>query len=464
MNWWERLLSSPRHIVLLGSTRSGKTTTAMFLVEKAFFYQRIIVLDPYGEYEILELPVVKPKVPFNEELIKSIPSVLRPFSGGTEMTAAITVALRNAGSWTEFINNLNVLIEARRFTRGAEAVLSRLLLLQDEGVLINENIPLGSGVIDFSNLSEEAKYLAIQFVLLRIFLENKYDRVLTLTVVEEAKQQKQGILTPIVVPMLDLASKLNIKLITIFQTLPAEKEYRETLLTQNLIIHELGHLAEKYWLECSFDKKVLDIKKPEVLVFFSDENKWKKVKVKAKKYPKPKRLEPRVSRRKQLEEPGEEAEKMLKVKEKGESIIEDRGESEEKVKEENSGEESVNFSSLKEIEEVFLRAVSKSLEKRFQSIDERIKRLEKSLSAPEFRDVSVLEEKVRVLSQRFERLEHRVAANSSSFERIFDLIESCEARFRELDKRLSQLENALRRIAEYLEYREQLRSMRGEEV
>ncbi|RLE99822.1 MAG: hypothetical protein DRJ63_04105 [Thermoprotei archaeon] len=77
---------------------------------------------------------------------------------------------------------------------------------------------------------------------------------------------------------------------------------------------------------------------------------------------------------------------------------------------------------------------------------------------------TVLKEQLRVIADRIDKLERRVAANCNSIERLFDFIESYEAKFKDFDRRFSSLERTVRRIAEFLEYREQLRSMRGEEV
>lgn len=82
--------------------------------------------------------------------------------------------------------------------------------------------------------------------------------------------------------------------------------------------------------------------------------------------------------------------------------------------------------------------------------------MEKSLNA--------FSEQLRVLAERIERIERRVAANSSSFERIFSLIEVLEGRVNAIESKLARTERTLRKIVDYLEYREQLRSMRGEEV
>ena len=80
------------------------------------------------------------------------------------------------------------------------------------------------------------------------------------------------------------------------------------------------------------------------------------------------------------------------------------------------------------------------------------------------KNFNAFSEQLRVLAERIERIERRVAADSSSFERIFGLIEVLEGRVNVVESKLAKTESILRKVVDYLEYREQLRSMRGEEV
>ncbi|RLE79414.1 MAG: hypothetical protein DRJ52_08460 [Thermoprotei archaeon] len=439
------ILQEKQHIVVIGATRSGKTTTVHEILARAILrYHRVYVLDRFGEYTI-PLPSVEPVIPFRYDIIESIPSIFRPESGGTEISAVIyeTLCLLPK-SWSEFIQLIKARMKMKyEYSRGCSAVLSRIIPLFVEGVLIDKNIPLPpSAIIDLSLLSEETKNTFIQLFLNWVFEEAKKESFLrceedTLIVIEETRNIHTGYgVTPSIIPRLNDIAKFNIRLVLIYQDLPRLDDFNRTLRQQVLLVHQLNEVADDYYKLYGFPQEVLKLKKPEVLVFLPNKMKWKLSKVIPRFKP---RLKPKISRTRPLRQlPYLNA-------------------------------------SLNEIDLQFSN-ISLDLEKRLKDLEARLNKIENTLNNikhnnSESNDVkegivfsSKLNEKLRVLAYRLERLEQRIAADASTFERIFDFMESYESRLKELDKRLSRLESVLRKVVDYLEYREQLRSMRGEEV
>mgnify|MGYP000563047425 CR=1 FL=1 len=438
------ILQEKQHVVAIGATRSGKTTTVHEILAKAILrYHRVYVLDRFGEYTI-PLPSVEPVIPFRYDIIESIPSIFRPESGGTEISAVIyeTLCLLPK-SWSEFIQLIKARMRMKyEYSRGCSAVLSRIIPLFVEGVLIDKNIPLPpSAIIDLSPLSEEAKNSFIQLFLNWVFEVAKMESFLkrdedTLIVIEETRNIHTGYgVTPSIIPRLNDIAKFNIRLCLIYQDLPRLDDINRTLRQQVLLVHQLNEAADDYYKLYGFPPEVLKLKKPEVLVFLPNKMKWKLTKVIPKFKPRPK---PRASRTRALRQlPYLNA-------------------------------------SLNEINEINLQfsSISLDLEKRLKDIEIRLNKIESTLSNIKNNSDKIdrrmfssnVNEKLKVIADRFESLERRVAANAATFERIFDFMETYEARLRKLDERLSQLERTLRKIVEFLEYREQLRSMRGEEV
>ncbi|RLE77906.1 MAG: hypothetical protein DRJ52_10955, partial [Thermoprotei archaeon] len=414
-----------------GAPGSGKTTIALFLAEKAnLLYQRLQVIDLYGEYYELALPRVFFRLPFNKEFIKSLALISRPSSGGIEVTAAVYMALRNARTWEELIENLQIQQQTRKFSRGAEAALSRILPLYEEGVLVNDKISLiPRAIIDFSFLPEETKYLAVQMYLHYLFLTSKYNPLPTLVVVEETKQQFNAMqVTPVIVPLFDLARKLRIKLILLMQTLPQQQQYVETLLQHHLIVLDLGETAIQYFKKYDFDKNILKIKKPNILIYFADKKEWKTVKFK----PKLKPTEPRP-------------EILLPVP----SISSSTSRSDEKKYEE---------------ELLIERRNNEEFKKELNNIKRELQKIKEVVGNIQATSPNVVNRQLRALVREIDDLKRRKAADEKSIERIFDYIEDFDKRISILEKRLENMENILRKITEYLAYREQLRSMRGEEL
>ena len=200
----EKLAASSRHTVVLGPTGSGKTTFSQWFLR--YLHSNFIVFDYDGEYSGLGVRV-KPKVPFGS-WVEDLAVALRPSSGGVEITAAVYEAFRGStSSWEEFVEKLERNISLRRFWRGSEAALSRLLPLMYAGVLTDREVVLPPRcVIDLSGLNEEKKVLCVLLMLTWLFSTTRSPRpVRTFVVVEEFKAALVGDqVTPVVVPFLCL--------------------------------------------------------------------------------------------------------------------------------------------------------------------------------------------------------------------------------------------------------------------
>ena len=464
MNFYDLVLSTKRHLVVVGATRSGKSTTVLNTAYEA--YKRgydVYVLDFYGEYS-LPFQRYKPILPFNKRILGFIiSSALRPLSGGLEIASAVEVALSMSSSWSAFLKTLLSFAASPVFRHGAQAAYSRLLYLEKCGVLVDEELPFypAPTIIDLSCIDRLDARIVLSLCTVAWFLAEAQVRDFSrpvLFVVEEAKFQDIPGLLPVLYDALDQLAKKNVKLCIVMQCLPENRDRNNTLRQQCLIIHNLGQIAEDYILRHNFSEDIRGLELGEVVVYHPESRSWIKCKVKPHLFP----TNPRVPELVPVEN---HRFSIGLVEGKSQSSREvTKEESREELEEKVEKQEVVGKWSLREVEEIFIKAVSRGLEKKLKSIEERINRLERSLPARDVVDRDVVNKKIMVLAEKIERLERRIAADSASVERLFDFIESYEARFRELDSRLSRLERAVRKMAEFLEYREQLRSIRGEEV
>ena len=268
------LLVSQRHIVILGPTGAGKTTFARAFVR---YCPDFTVFDYYNEYRDLRAIRVKPAIPFGP-WVKNLGAMLRPDTGGVEISVAVYSALNHTNSWDDFLQKLERNVSMRRFWRGSEAVLARLLPLKYAGVLSNDGELPPRAVVDLSRLEEEEKAYCVLLMLTRLLSIDRPFATRKFVLVEESKSAFVGeMVTPAVIPLLNRARKFNIRLVLILQSLP--KKHRETLIQQNLVVFYPGEvLARKLWLE-GFPRDILSLKKHEALVYVAENDKWVKVRV-----------------------------------------------------------------------------------------------------------------------------------------------------------------------------------------
>ena len=463
MNLFDLVLSTGRHLVVLGATRSGKSTTVLNIAYEA--YKRgydVYVLDFYGEYP-LPFQRYKPVLPFNKRILGFvISSALRPLSGGLEIASAVEAALSISSSWSAFMKTLLGFAASPMFRHGAQAAFSRLLHLEKYGVLVDGELPFypAPAVIDLSYVDRLDSRIVLSLCTVAWFLAEAQVRDFSrsvLFIVEEAKFQDIPGLLPIIYDALDQLAKKNVKLCIIMQCLPENRDRNNTLRQQCLIVHNLGQIEEDYILRYNFPEDIRGLRLGEVVVYYPESQSWIKCKIKPRLLP----AKPRVPEHIPVEN-----HRPVAVKEEIEEV---KKEESEKIE----GRSKSDGWSLREIEEVFVKAVSRRIEERIKSlegeireIEEKLKSLEKGteVNVDKAMCSDVFSEKIRILAERVERIERRVAADSSSFERIFGLIDALEQRTVFLEKKLSRIESVLRKIAEHLEFQQQLRSIRGEEV
>ncbi|RLE74906.1 MAG: hypothetical protein DRJ56_06580 [Thermoprotei archaeon] len=274
------LAASSKHIVVLGPTRSGKTT---FVRNMARVLRRccdFVILDMYGEYGGVVRPSVRPRIPFGPWL-RNLAMVLRPASGGVEMTRAVYRALRRAKGWADFLAELERMTVDWELRRGASAVLSRVEPLHYAGVLVDAEAAIPqSCTVDFSQLNEEEKAYAMLMTLTWLFGGMRKWPRRRFIVVEEFRATLLGDqVTPVVAPMLDRVARTNHRLVIVTQSLPPNRDIRDTLLQQNIVVFHPGDvLAWQYYLN-GFHRDVMSLKGHEALVYMADQRKWKKLKV-----------------------------------------------------------------------------------------------------------------------------------------------------------------------------------------
>jgi len=277
-----KLSVSQRHVVVLGPTGSGKTTFTEAMLR--YLPCDYLVFDYYGEYagRLPRTVRVKPSVPFGR-WVKNLSMMLRPVSGGVELTCAVYDALRGAGTWDDFIKGLERNVSMRRFWRGSEGVLSRLIPLRYAGVLSDDGfhaLPRRC-LVDLSSLEEEEKLYTVLLMLTWIYTNTSRKRSTRLfIVVEEFKAYMVGQVTPAVAPLLDRFRKYNVRLVLLTQTLPSDDDLRSTLLQQNLVIFYPGEpLARELWMRGVAPRDILDLKEYQALAYLPERKQWTKIRV-----------------------------------------------------------------------------------------------------------------------------------------------------------------------------------------
>jgi len=431
VKWWKRVLASNAPLIVLGRTGSGKTTAVLNLINELKFSIDVYILDLFGEYSVLDFPVMKPRLSFKairQYLPYVLSAALRPSSSGLEIAAAAEEAAVTAESWRDFIRNLEMLRASRRYYHGVQGILSRLLPIQE--TLCDENLPFPPpGVIDLSTLPRIDSKLIFQALFTAWFTIEatvKEFHKETFLIIEEATEQYLPSVTPIIMTSLRLLRKHRVKPILIYHTLPIQCE--DILLEQCLLILPLGHLGEQYFFKYGFPGEVRDLKIGEALLYIPEEGKWRRIKIKPRILPKPK--------------------KSYIVSENNCSII---------LKARISSLENNNVIDIAD------SSVGK-VDEKIESFEKRLRKIEEAVASIKITTPSVLEPRLRAIVSEVEKVKTRVAADEKSIERVLDFLEEFDKRMQLLERRLSRLERAIRKITEYLEYREQEASMRGEEL
>ena len=432
MKWWEKILLSDSPVIVLGKTGGGKTTAVLNFVDKIKVSADFYVLDLFGEYVELNLPVVKPVLSFRavkRYLPYVLSGALRPSSSGLEIAAAAEEATAVSDSWIDFFKNLEVLRASRRYYHGVQAILSRLLPIQE--TLIDEDLPFPPpSIIDLSSIPRLDSKFIFQAVFTAWFTAEASVREFpreTFLVIEEASEQHLPSVTPVILSSLRLLRKHKVRPILVYHTLP--KGYEDVLLEQCLLILPLGHLAEQYFLKYSFPKDILDLKVGEALLYVPEEGKWRRVKIKPKVYPKPKK--PYIVSVNNCS---------IILKAKVNSL------------ENNNAVDKATDSAVSDVNE------------KLEKVEKRLSKIEEKLASIRVNAPDTLSSKIKAAVDEIEKIKRRVAADEKSIERLLDFVEEYDRRIQRIERRLSRIESVLEKIVEYLEYREQLKSIRGEEL
>ena len=250
-NWVDKLLEEDGHIVVLGTTGSGKTNTAKFLTLHALSKEfKVMIIDWRGEYLDLPLRSLKPRISY--EFVKdNLPGILsaveRPSSGGVALEAAVEECIDSCSGWGELIGNLQRRSDVGR-DLGARAAYRRLLPLYRRRVLTDNVQPIYlNAIYDLSGLPIHARRLAQGLLLAALYgqLVSKKSRDRLLLVVEEARHQYQAERpTTIIEDLLDEVRYYGVKAVII------DQNFREKYLQHTMIIHNLAgastYIAYRY--------------------------------------------------------------------------------------------------------------------------------------------------------------------------------------------------------------------------
>ncbi|RLE91464.1 MAG: hypothetical protein DRN04_12760 [Thermoprotei archaeon] len=432
MKWWERILVQEEPVIVLGKTRTGKTTAVLNFIYQAKNTADFYIIDLYGEYGSLDLPRYKPFLPFKAlkpYLPYILSAALRPSSSGFEIAAAAEEALKeNPETWEEFFETLEVI--RTRYYHGVLGIKSRLLPIRE--LLVDEDLPLPPpGIIDLSQVYRLDSKFIFQAVfsawLLQEAMVKEFPRT-TFLVIEEASEQNLPSITPIIISAMRLLGKHNIRPIALYHTLPDYENYEKTLRQMILMVFNVGQISEDYFKFFNFPRDVKRLKKGHCLIYIPSENKWYTVKIKAKILP------------------------SLKKATLSPLITVNKNNNEDKNTKKDT---EVRISNSKNNQEEF--------KKELNAIQKEIQKMKEVIGNVQSKSPSILSEQVRSLATEIERVKRRVAASESSIDRVFDDLETIEKRLAKLEMKISKMEEFLRKIAEFIEFRVQEASMRGEE-